>query len=207
MVQQARTYLAGAVSATVVVAIAVVAFVVLVSLQALQDWPLARLGGADEESATISNARPAPAASGSAAGGGGAATAAAPAGADDVRVAPSPPGSVDATAPQATQAPDGGPGPAAGDRPAGSSPGGSTSSGNGPATAPPAAEETGVSKTLEDTVKGTVAGVEQTVEETVAGAGETVQGLTGQATGPSSPVGQLTEQVSGVAGGLLGGGR
>ena len=41
MIRQAHTYLAGAVSGTALVAAAVVAFVLLVSLQALKDWPLA----------------------------------------------------------------------------------------------------------------------------------------------------------------------
>src|SRR3954447_10650747 len=41
MIRQAHTYLAGAVSSTALVAAAVVAFVLLVSFQALKDWPLA----------------------------------------------------------------------------------------------------------------------------------------------------------------------
>jgi hypothetical protein len=41
LIRQARTYLRGAVSATALIAAAVVAFVVLVSLQALENWPLA----------------------------------------------------------------------------------------------------------------------------------------------------------------------
>ena len=41
MIQQARTYLAGAVSGTALIVAAVVVFVLLVSAQALRDWPLA----------------------------------------------------------------------------------------------------------------------------------------------------------------------
>jgi hypothetical protein len=53
MIRQAHTYLAGAVSSTALVATAVVAFVLLVSFQALRDWPLAGIGiGGDDSAAT-----------------------------------------------------------------------------------------------------------------------------------------------------------
>ena len=53
MIRQAHTYLAGAVSSTALVAAAVVAFVLLVSFQALRDWPLAGIGiGGDDSAAT-----------------------------------------------------------------------------------------------------------------------------------------------------------
>ncbi len=56
MVRQARFYLVGGVSGTALVAAAVVAFVMLVSLQALRDWPLAGLGlGGDSGSGAVSN--------------------------------------------------------------------------------------------------------------------------------------------------------
>src|ERR1044072_3310033 len=48
MVRQARNYMAGAVSGTALIAAAVVAFIMLVSLQSLRDWPLAGLGGGNE---------------------------------------------------------------------------------------------------------------------------------------------------------------
>ena len=44
MARQARNYLAGAVSGTALIGLAVVAFVMLVSLQTLRDWPLAGIG-------------------------------------------------------------------------------------------------------------------------------------------------------------------
>jgi hypothetical protein len=44
VIRQARTYLVGAVSGTALIGAAVVAFVVLVSLQALRDWPISGLG-------------------------------------------------------------------------------------------------------------------------------------------------------------------
>lgn len=53
MIRQAHTYLAGAVSSTALVVAAVVAFVLLVSFQALRDWPLAGIGiGGDDSAAT-----------------------------------------------------------------------------------------------------------------------------------------------------------
>ena len=45
MIRQAHTYLAGAVSGTVLIAVAVAVFVVLVSVQAARDWPFAGLVG------------------------------------------------------------------------------------------------------------------------------------------------------------------
>jgi hypothetical protein len=52
MIRQAHTYLAGAVSSTALVAAAVVAFVLLVSFQALKDWPLAGISIGDDSAAT-----------------------------------------------------------------------------------------------------------------------------------------------------------
>lgn len=51
MVRQSRNYLAGAISGTALIGMAMVAFVLLVSLGALRDWPLAGLpeiGGGDD---------------------------------------------------------------------------------------------------------------------------------------------------------------
>jgi hypothetical protein len=58
MIRQAHTYFAGAVSGSVLIAAAVVAFVLLVSVQALRDWPLADLGGGGSETA-VSAGQPA----------------------------------------------------------------------------------------------------------------------------------------------------
>src|SRR5829696_9271116 len=52
MIRQAHTYLAGAVSGTVLIAIAVAIFVLLVSVQAAKDWPLAGLVGGGDDAAT-----------------------------------------------------------------------------------------------------------------------------------------------------------
>ena len=48
MIRQAHNYLAGAVSGTVLIAIAVAIFVMLVSVQAARDWPFADLVGGDD---------------------------------------------------------------------------------------------------------------------------------------------------------------
>src|SRR3954454_18995571 len=52
MIRQAHTYLAGAVSGTVLIAVAVVGFVMLVSVQTVKDWPLAGLVGGDDTART-----------------------------------------------------------------------------------------------------------------------------------------------------------
>ena len=58
MIRQAHTYLAGAVSSTALVAAAVVAFVMLVSFQALRDWPLAGIGIGGDDSAAVGSSAP-----------------------------------------------------------------------------------------------------------------------------------------------------
>jgi hypothetical protein len=57
VIRQAHSYLAGAVSGTALIAFAIVGFVLLVSLQAVRDWPLADIGGG--ERAGISAGHPA----------------------------------------------------------------------------------------------------------------------------------------------------
>ena len=54
MIRQAHTYLAGAVSGTVLIAAAVAVFVLLVSVQAARDWPFAGLVGGDDDASTSS---------------------------------------------------------------------------------------------------------------------------------------------------------
>lgn len=77
VIRQARIYLAGAVSGTTLVVAAVVGFVVLVSLQSLQDWPLAGLHvGGHNSSGNAAVAPGHPAAKGTGGGGGTGGTAA-----------------------------------------------------------------------------------------------------------------------------------
>jgi hypothetical protein len=60
MIRQAHTYLAGAVSSSALVAAAVVAFVLLVSLQALKEWPLSGIGIGGGDSAAVGPSAPVP---------------------------------------------------------------------------------------------------------------------------------------------------
>lgn len=207
MIRQARSYLAGAVSATALVSLAVVAFVVLVSLQALRDWPLAGLATGSEKGTSASNARPAsgnatqPVAAGAgsatakatapSAGGGGAGPQE-EAGAEEahatIPVADQPAGGSEGSQ---AQSPGGSPQPSASSSPSGA--GQQT-----PPSVPPS-----VGSTVEDTVSG--AG--QVVNETVTGAGQAVEGVVGGAGDSSSPIGRATSQVTEVTDALLGGNR
>lgn len=56
MIRQAHTYLVSALSGATLIAIAIAAFVVLVSAQVFTDWPIAALGGDDRTA--VSDARP-----------------------------------------------------------------------------------------------------------------------------------------------------
>src|SRR6478736_4141256 len=76
MIRQAHTYLAGAVSSTALVAAAVVAFVLLVSFQALRDWPLAGIGIGGDDSASTAPSTPGSGPTTATTEGGGAAAAA-----------------------------------------------------------------------------------------------------------------------------------
>ncbi len=48
MIHQARSYLTGAVLATTLIVVAIVAFMLIVSAQALRDWPTAGIGGGND---------------------------------------------------------------------------------------------------------------------------------------------------------------
>ena len=56
MIRQAHTYLVSAMSGATLIAIAIAAFVVLVSAQVFSDWPIAAFGGDDR--AAVSEAQP-----------------------------------------------------------------------------------------------------------------------------------------------------
>lgn len=57
MIRQAHTYLVSAMSGATLIAVAIAAFVVLVSAQVFSDWPIAALGGGDDRAA-VSEAQP-----------------------------------------------------------------------------------------------------------------------------------------------------
>lgn len=59
MIRQAHTYLVGAMSGATLIAIAIAAFVVLVSAQVFRDWPIAALGDGGGDTAALSTAHPA----------------------------------------------------------------------------------------------------------------------------------------------------
>lgn len=234
MIRQAHTYLAGAVSGTAMVAAAVVAFVLLVSFQALKDWPLAGISlGGDDSSATVPS-NPAAGSAGPGAGTGAAGAAAGPgatagsarggdgraAGAQGDRAA------VDASPTAATgsptaEAPPSGPSDQGASAPSGSSsPTGSASAspagggGGGGGANPGAGSSAGSSG------QSTSGAVTETVNKTVSGADEATGGVIGSTgvtkvteeavnnvAGPESTVGNTVDEVVKGVGGLLGAGK
>jgi hypothetical protein len=215
MVRQAQTYLTGAVSATALVAAAVVAFVLLVSFQALKDWPLAALGGGDE--ASLSPARPVDAGgpSSSATGGAGSARADAAAqghgseGAGAVErgengTLGAAPGEAPVGAPT-TQSPGGG-GDSDGSAASGSNGAGSGSqAGGGSGTGSGSGQST--SGAVTGAVNDTVAGVDEAVGGALGETGvtEVTEGAVNGVAGPESPVGETVDKVAGTVGSVLGG--
>lgn len=235
MIRQAHTYLAGAVSGTALVAAAVVAFVLLVSIQALRDWPLAGIsvGGGDSAVSTLGPGGNA-AIQSAAAGAAGATTAgaatsgrsargangrSATAGRNETRLgaAPTPASGVPiAEAPSSSPA-----GPTAGE-PNSPSPSGSASAssdgGNGGGSAPGAGAGAGssaggggqsTSGAITNTVNKTVAGVDEAAGGVIGSTGvtEATEKVVEGAAGPESPLGKTVDGVAKTVGGLLGGNR
>ena len=56
MIRQAHTYMAGAMSGATLIGVAIAAFVLLVSAQVFQSWPIPGLGGGEGE-VHVSDAR------------------------------------------------------------------------------------------------------------------------------------------------------
>lgn len=214
MIRQAHTYLAGAVSSTALVAAAVVAFVMLVSLQALKEWPLTEIGGfGGNDSAVTAPDNPGAGAAAAQAPTAGAA-AAAPTGAR--RAAPNRGGhargaeadqvaSVD-TSPTATSgspatdAPSskpadhqgGGTPPSATSSPTGSA-SSSPTSGNGGGSSNPGAGAGSGSSAGSKTTSGAVT---ETVNKTVSGVDEATGGVLGS-TGVTGVTEKAVEEVAG----------
>jgi hypothetical protein len=233
MIRQTHTYLAGAVSGTALVAAAIVAFVLLVSLQALKDWPLAGIGVGGNDSAASSpsrdggtNAQTAGvgsaggATAGSATAGGSARdanrrSAAAQADKAALGTAPAP-----ASGGPIAEAPPSGPtSPAAGGPSASSPPGSASSSadgGNGGGSTPGAGTGSGssagggsqsTSGTIANTVNKTVAGVDEATGGVVGATGttEATEKVVEGVAGPESTVGKTVDEAVKTVGGLLGG--
>lgn len=217
MIRQARSYLVGAVSGTTLVAVAVVAFVALVSVQTLRDWPLAGLvGGGEAEPTEARTAGPQGATAGSSSGGAGAGSAA---GAESGRAGPSGDGGGSAAA--GIGAPVDGPtsGSAGPDAPVSSSGGGggdSDRAGSGGGSQQPAVGGGGGGPASE-TVNGAVDDAVKGVDEPTGGAlGETgvtkttedvVDGVVGTDSTGGKTVDDTVDEVNGTGGGLPGEGQ
>jgi hypothetical protein len=218
MIRQAHTYLVGAMSGATLIAIAIAAFVVLVSAQVFRDWPIAALGDGGGESA-VSKARPleagAAAGAATAAAGVTVAGAASPARAkgaasgsggtaSDHHLGSTKAVAVGGTAGGPSPAPVSEPGESGSGNPASSAPG---SSGGGNATAQPSSPAPapapggsggsgggkGSGSTLVPTPPSTSGALTETVNTTVNKVDETALGSTG-VTGVTEGV------VNGVAG-------
>lgn len=210
MVRQAKAYLAGAVSGTVLIAVAIGVFVLLVSLQVFRDWPVAGLGGTDEEVAAPAAAGAASGANGEVGGvaaasdgtepGSGSGSGRSPgSGGGDLadEVGGGGGGQPSATGGGQSGVGSSGPGGSGG---GGSSPGGG-SAGGGSGTGSPSGE-------LTETVNETV----QQVDETVlggalgeAGVTEITEGALDGVAGPESTAGKAVDGTVEAVGGVLGG--
>jgi hypothetical protein len=233
MVRQAHTYLAGAVSGTALIAAAVVAFVLLVSLQALRDWPLAGIAGGGDGSA-VSSGRPAagPGAASAAAAGAGAAVVPSPGagangnarglggradesrqqlGAGTVGPPPSPASDSPAGKAPASNPADGGGAASPTTQSTPSSSGGGGGGGNGGPVSLPGTGGSGggTSDAVAGAVNNTVSGVDQTLGGALGDTGvtkaseEVVSGVAG----PESTVGGIVDKVGETVDGLLPGKR
>jgi hypothetical protein len=213
VIRQARIYMAGWISGTALIAAAVVAFMVLVSLQTLRDWPLDAIGehrsGAVQDSAVVATPG----------GARGPASAGAPAAGSTVSVEA--PGRVGDGA-VITGAAGGAPGSPATVRPAartrGSSPatglGGSAQSGNsggpapssGPAPPPDDGSSPSLSQTAAGAVNETVSGVDSATGGALGNAGvtEATEEVVNGAAGPQSAVGRAAARVTETVDGLPG---
>lgn len=229
MIRQAHTYLAGAVSGTALIGAAVVAFVLLVSVQALRDWPLAGFGGSGD-SAAVSSGQPAGGEGAAAAGGatGGAVAAAGTAsrqaqsqqGGNPVERVGDGGTSTGAGAPPAAESPTAevpGPTPGSAGSPSPSTSAPASGSGNGGGGAGPGTSSAGggagggssTSGAATGTVNDTVAGVDKVVGGALSETGVTqvTEEVVNGVAGPSSPVGKTVDKVVEAVGGLLGGKR
>jgi len=216
VIRQAHTYLAGAVSGTALIATAIVAFVVLVSLQAVRDWPLANIGGDDQTG--VSAAQPAAHAAGSVGGeaaagrrsgalaagarggrrahGAGSKTGNAALGTPPASAEGSPAGSPRSTDGGVT---GGGSGPSG--APSSGSSGGGGGSGQGGDSAP------ATSESVAGTVNKTVSGIDSATGGSLGEAGVTKvsEETAGGVVGLETPLGKTVEKAAETVGGLLGG--
>jgi hypothetical protein len=211
MIRQAHTYLVSAMSGATLIAIAIAAFVLLVSAQVFRDWPVAALGSGDD-SASVSKAEPVGATPAAAAGAtaGPGASAATTAGGGNGKSAGGG-GSTPTTAAEGGGT-DGG-GAAGGGEPGGSGTGSPASPAPSPADTSAGGAGGGSGSTTTSTsgkVTETVNGAVNQVDETVTGgvlneAGVTpvTEGVVNGVAGPGSPVGKVVDETAGAVGGVL----
>lgn len=213
MIRQAHSYLAGAISGTALIAMAVVACVVLVSAQAFKDWPIPGLASGGQEEVSIETAKPAPAGSAPAAsatqvpnagstagtqgpaGGSGSSQSTAIAEQESPGV-PAPSGQGGSTKPDS----GGGSSPA----PSSPSPNSTAGAGSQPGqskteTRSPSAAATETVDEVVEQVDGAVGGA---LEET--GVPQATRGITNGLAGPTSPAGRLLDDTATTVEGLLG---
>jgi len=236
MIRQAQTYLVSAMSGATLIAIAIVAFVLLVSVQVFRDWPIASLGG-DEPHISDSRAAASPSvatntaaiapqrAAGARAGAkgsdgsgsGGGSTAATPQ-VSEGSLAPSD-GPTATTSPVENGSSDGG--NQGSDQPS-SSPaqnqgsGGSgqtsssSSSGGGSKSGSGSSPATSTTGQLTETVNDTVNQVDQTVTGGAlekTGVTQVTEGVVNGVVGPESAVGKVVDGTVETVTGLLGGNK
>jgi hypothetical protein len=221
VIRQARIYLAGAVSGTALIAAAVVAFVVLVSLQSLRDWPLAGLGGGGKEAAESGSVAPgqpaaeggAPVAGTPAAGTGSSVETIGNRGQSGDRTAGNAPGSSGSVRP-AAGAPGSNPAAERGDSAQRGNGNGSASRGNGSANPPGGGNGGGdssssASETATGAVNDTVSGVDSATGGMLGEAGVTkvTEDVVNGLAGPESTVGKTVDRSAEAVNGLLGDGR
>ncbi|MDX6590226.1 MAG: hypothetical protein QOI84_1500 [Solirubrobacterales bacterium] len=212
MIRQAHTYLVSAMSGATLIAIAIAAFVLLVSAQVFRDWPVAALGGGD--SASVSKAEPVGPAPAATAGPGASAATRAGGGGNGKS------GGGGSTPTAAAEEPEGG-GTNGGEAAGGGGPGGSgtgspaspapstadTSAGGGGGSGSPT---TSTSGKVTETVNGTVTHVDETVTGGAlneAGVTPVTEGVVNGVAGPESPVGKVVDETAGAVGGVLPGTR
>jgi hypothetical protein len=232
MIRQAHTYLVSAMSGATLIAIAIVAFVLLVSAQVFRDWPIAALGGGNKPHISDSRVTSSPSAAttttaagadksaaqrsaGSRADGGetnGAAT-------DQTQVSDS--GLAPSAGPTATTSPveSGDQTGSGGDQgsnttasapaqnPGGSGSGQSSSSTGGNSGSGSSTASTPTGK-LTETVHNTVNQVDETVTGGAlekSGVTQATEGVVNGVVGPESPVGKAVDGAVETVTGLLGG--
>jgi hypothetical protein len=227
MIRQAHTYLVGAMSGATLIAIAIAAFVLLVSAQVFRDWPIAALGSGDG-GAAVSEARPAPgspggapdtgpaAANGQATSATGGAGAAAKGNGGSGAVGAGPTATIEGesgggntvvaggrgqggSSPSAPAGSPGSPDPAAPK----TSGGGGSGSGGGSTTSP-----TSTAGKVTETANDAVSQVDTTVTGGAlqdSGVTAATEGVVNGVAGPESPVGKVVDETVNAAGGILGG--